>query len=149
MKQRLCRSKQNKILGGVAGGIGEFFEIDPVIIRIIFVILAAFGGTGVVIYLVLWLLLPDTDGVSVAENFAAEIKKEECADCDSDHKSAKNKGSIEISESKKIFGALLIVFGLYLLISRILPNLNLGVYLWPSLIILFGLFIVYKSTKSK
>ncbi len=56
--RKLYRSETDKILGGVAGGLGEYFDIDPNIIRAIFVILAVFGGSGIVIYLILWVLLP-------------------------------------------------------------------------------------------
>ena len=56
--QKLYRSNTNKAIAGVAGGLGEFFIIDPVIIRIIFVILALMGGGGVLIYVLLWIFVP-------------------------------------------------------------------------------------------
>ncbi len=64
--RKLYRSETDKILGGVAGGLGEYFNIDPNIIRIIFVLLAVFGGSGIVIYLILWLLLPKKSSLEKA-----------------------------------------------------------------------------------
>lgn len=59
--KRLTLSSQDKVLGGVAGGLGNYFGIDPVIFRVGFVALAVAGGSGVLLYLVGWILLPDDD----------------------------------------------------------------------------------------
>lgn len=61
MQKRLYRSQTNKMIAGVCGGLAEYFSIDPVIIRIIAVALAISGGTGVLIYLLLWLIVPYGD----------------------------------------------------------------------------------------
>lgn len=50
------------MVGGVCGGIGEYFNIDPTIIRIIMVIVALLDGAGVVLYILPWIIIPD-DGV--------------------------------------------------------------------------------------
>jgi phage shock protein PspC (stress-responsive transcriptional regulator) len=55
--RRLTRSRHHMI-GGVAGGLGNYFDIDPVVFRIVFVVLALFGGSGVALYLIAWLLIP-------------------------------------------------------------------------------------------
>ena len=65
----LYRSETNRILAGVAGGLGEYFEVDPVLIRIIFILLTVFGGGGVLIYLILWILIPnETDNNKNSED---------------------------------------------------------------------------------
>jgi phage shock protein PspC (stress-responsive transcriptional regulator) len=57
--KRLYRDPDNRVLGGVCGGIGAYMNIDPVIFRIIFVI-SFFGfGVGLLIYLVLWIVIPE------------------------------------------------------------------------------------------
>src|SRR3954452_830465 len=60
--RRLRRSRDDKMIAGVAGGIGEYFAIDPVLVRIAFVGLALLGGAGLVLYPVAWALVPDADG---------------------------------------------------------------------------------------
>lgn len=62
--RRLHRSSTQKILGGVCGGLGVHMDIDPVIIRIIWVILAfASLGVAVLIYVIMWIIVPpDTEG---------------------------------------------------------------------------------------
>lgn len=59
MAKQLFRSKINCKIAGVCGGLGEFFDIDPIFFRAIFLISAFFGGLGIIIYLVLWLLMPE------------------------------------------------------------------------------------------
>lgn len=57
--RRVYRSRKNKMLGGVCGGIAEYFEIDPVLVRLLFVLLLFMGLVGIIIYLVAWLLIPE------------------------------------------------------------------------------------------
>lgn len=59
--KRLYRSRDNRMLAGVCGGIGEYLNTDPTVIRIIFVILAILGVGfgGLVLYLALWLIVPE------------------------------------------------------------------------------------------
>ena len=56
-EHRLTRSETDKRIGGVAGGIAEYFSFDPTLIRIAFVV-AAFMGWGLIAYVVLWIVLP-------------------------------------------------------------------------------------------
>lgn len=55
--QRLMRSRTDKIIAGVAGGIGQYLAIDPVLVRLAFVALC-FAGVGVLLYPILWLVMP-------------------------------------------------------------------------------------------
>lgn len=58
-RRRLYRDPDDKILGGVAGGIGSYFNFDPLWARIAFVVLTIFGGSGILIYLIMWVLIPE------------------------------------------------------------------------------------------
>jgi len=57
----LRRSVRNRLLGGVAAGLADYLDIDPVLVRIGFVVLAFLGGSGVLLYLAGWLLIPAED----------------------------------------------------------------------------------------
>lgn len=58
MANRLFRS-QEKVLGGVCGGIAEYLGMDPTVVRIIFLLLSLFGfGTGILVYVILWIIMP-------------------------------------------------------------------------------------------
>lgn len=56
--KRLYRSRTERVLGGVCGGLGEYFGLDPVFIRLIFIFCVLFVGTGLFLYLVMWLIVP-------------------------------------------------------------------------------------------
>jgi phage shock protein C len=58
MKDRLYRSSQNKIIGGVCGGLAEYFQIDPIFVRIFLILWLIVGEWGVFVYLLLWLIIP-------------------------------------------------------------------------------------------
>ncbi len=62
--KKFYRSETNKKIMGVCGGLGEYFGIDPVILRIVFVVLALAGGFGLLIYIVMGVLLPPKSKVS-------------------------------------------------------------------------------------
>src|SRR5215210_1079306 len=56
--RKLTRSSSDKVLGGVAGGLGRYFDIDPIIFRIGFVVLTLAGGAGFLAYVAAWGLVP-------------------------------------------------------------------------------------------
>lgn len=59
MEKRLCRSRQNRTLAGVCGGIAEYLGWDPTLVRVVWIILTLLGGSGILIYLILWLVMPE------------------------------------------------------------------------------------------
>jgi phage shock protein C len=56
--RRIYRSRDDRVIGGVSGGIGEYLGIDPVLVRISFVALA-FAGVGVLLYIIAWIAIPE------------------------------------------------------------------------------------------
>ena len=57
-EKRLYRQLNNKMIGGVCTGLGEYFEIDPVILRVLFVAAFFFGTVGFWLYMILWIIVP-------------------------------------------------------------------------------------------
>ena len=66
--KRFHLSRTNILLGGVCGGLGEYFDIDPVLFRILFIFFALTGSLGVWVYLLLWLLAKPAENVSRGTN---------------------------------------------------------------------------------
>lgn len=59
MKEKLYLSRTDKKIAGVCGGLGEFFERDPTIFRVLFILLILFSfGFGIVAYVAMWLIIP-------------------------------------------------------------------------------------------
>lgn len=58
LKKQLYKSNQNKVIDGVCGGIGEYFDIDPTLVRLAFVLLCIFAGGGLLVYIVALIIIP-------------------------------------------------------------------------------------------
>ena len=56
--RKLYRSTSNRQLAGVCGGLAEYFNLDPTLIRVLFIILAVLGGSGVILYVAMWIIVP-------------------------------------------------------------------------------------------
>jgi phage shock protein C len=56
---RLYRSRKNRVIAGICGGLGEHFNIDPVIVRVVLVLLALTPVNGILLYIVLWIIIPE------------------------------------------------------------------------------------------
>lgn len=59
MAKQLFRSRDKRILGGVCGGIADYLDVDPLLVRALWVLVTLLGGSGFVAYVVLWLLIPE------------------------------------------------------------------------------------------
>lgn len=59
MKKRLYKSKTEKKLGGVCGGIAQYFEIDPTLVRLAWVAFTIFGGSGILAYIIALIVMPE------------------------------------------------------------------------------------------
>jgi phage shock protein C len=57
--RKLYRSKTNRKLAGVCGGLAQYFNIDATVIRVLFVLLAVLGGSSLVLYLAMWIIVPN------------------------------------------------------------------------------------------
>jgi phage shock protein PspC (stress-responsive transcriptional regulator) len=59
MQKRLYRSRSERMIGGVCGGLAEYFNIDPTIVRVLFVALSLLGGPGLILYIILAIVVPE------------------------------------------------------------------------------------------
>jgi phage shock protein C len=56
--RKLYRSKTNRQIAGVCGGLAEYFNLDATLIRVLFVVLAVLGGSGLILYVAMWIIVP-------------------------------------------------------------------------------------------
>ena len=73
--RRLTRSTDDRVIGGVSGGLGAYFDVDPVLFRIAAVALVVFGGAGLLLYAAAWVLIPNDQtapGAGVRGRFTAD-----------------------------------------------------------------------------
>jgi phage shock protein C len=70
--KKLYRSRKDRWLAGICGGIAHYFELDPTIIRVLFVLLSVFAGGGILAYIILWLIIPEEPEASEPAGDVAE-----------------------------------------------------------------------------
>jgi phage shock protein PspC (stress-responsive transcriptional regulator) len=56
--KKLMRNENDKVIAGVASGLADYFDTDPTIMRVLFVVLALLGGPGLLAYIILWIVMP-------------------------------------------------------------------------------------------
>jgi len=151
MKTKLYRSSTNRMLAGVCGGLGAYLDIDPVFVRLFFVLLTLGGGGGVLIYLLLWILIPCGEQGEVASAATIRSGAEEIA------QRARSLGSdIHASvqdgnpQAAFIVGAALVVLGVVFLVQNLhivwLRWLDFGM-LWPLLLIVAGVALLRRRAR--
>lgn len=59
--KHLTRSKDERMIAGVAGGVAKYLGVDPVLVRVLFVALTLLGGGGLVLYVICWMLMKEED----------------------------------------------------------------------------------------
>lgn len=124
--RRLRRSRTDRVLGGVCGGLGQYLGVDAVLIRIAAVLLVFVGGAGIVAYLVAWILIPEA---TAGEESEAPL-------------------AVPPARARTIVGAVLVCVGALLLIDIVLPIRLEGRFVWPILLIVIGVAVIARGERS-
>lgn len=161
MTNKLYRSKIQKVIGGVCGGLAEYFDVDPVFIRALFILLLVAGGSGFLLYILLWILIPQKPLVFSKEQQFANVNSKfntsnnfeafYNSSCDNEtiNRAAELKFEEEQNKRKNNFGYLLIATGLIIFLYNYIPSISFSVWA-PILLISLGVYKLYKSkSKSK
>ncbi|MBE0663028.1 MAG: PspC domain-containing protein [Bacteroidales bacterium] len=142
---RFYRSRTQKVFGGVSGGIAEYFNMDPVIIRVIFVLAAIFGGGGVIIYLVLWVAVPERPFTSTFYNAGTPPEPDPTKDTPP---VVEPEPGVDIANRRytgsMIGGIILIGIGAIILVTRVVPNVYFR-DLWPFILVAAGVVLILTS----
>jgi phage shock protein C len=135
MAKRLYRSSVNKMLGGICAGLGEYFDIDPTVVRILAVIsLFVSGGVAVIAYVVCWVIIPKAEEIGPDGKVVATP--------------VGSPGDNSLSPwATYIPGLVLIFFGTILLVREHWFWFSWG-ELWPIVLIAVGLVVIFAGRKS-
>ena len=148
--RKLYRSRSDRILFGVCGGLGNHFSIEPALVRLAFILLCLANGIGFVLYIILRLLLREEPGEPV------EIDREESVRGFVNGLGKKTKELVEeiktdqhwFREPKNLAGTVLVLIGAILLIKQIFPFIfnwadwNL---IWGIIILIVGFFLILRK----
>lgn len=152
MSKKLYRSVRDKMLGGVAGGLAEYFDIDPTIVRVLFVISLLFGGAGVIAYIILWIIVPEEPiEVQYRKTYPpSEPKQEEQSSTEKNINDAEmayqTARQAQRHKRNSFAGVILIVLGFIFLADNFIPRFHFGDY-WPLLLVLIGIVLLINSKK--
>ncbi|MFW6035738.1 MAG: PspC domain-containing protein [Halanaerobiales bacterium] len=150
--KKIYRSRRDRFLSGVCGGLGEYLDIDSTWIRLAFVLLALARGISVLFYIIAWIVIPEKplDKEEETEFFEAKVSDEEAEDVESGKD--KNKEIIiesdneEKNEKKqRTIGFILVaVGGLFLFDNWYHFNWE---KLWPLIIVALGFGLLVKGVR--
>ena len=112
------RSRTERVIAGVCGGIGRYLGVDPVLLRIAFIVLALANGLGVIAYVVAWVAIPE-EGPGQPAATMAQPRRE---------------------TGRLVLGGSLVVLGLVLLLDRLAPSLDQ--LFWPVAVVAVGVAII-------
>jgi phage shock protein C len=146
MNRRLYRSQSESILGGVAGGVAEYIDYDPAIVRAVWALLALItGGAFLILYIVMWVVVPmapDAGEAATADSTAAESGAAPGWN-PQPRRSGRRSGS-----GSWVVGLVLIGLGLYFLAREYLPDIDFD-RLWPLGLVVLGLILLVGAIRKR
>jgi phage shock protein C len=142
--RKLYRSKTDRMVSGVCGGLAQYFSIDVTLVRLLFLLLLFFGGGGFFIYIVLAIVVPEEGSTAGtpqevmqanAQDFASRARElGQSFGSDAASPSASNR------QGPLLFGGVLIALGVLFLVQNLL-RINLSQY-WPLILIVIGVALL-------
>ena len=131
MRKRLYRSQKDRMVWGVCGGLADYFNIDPVVVRLVFVLLIFADGLGVLAYIVMTIIFPSEDKLtrpnkSEQETIAGAARR------------------------RRVLGVILMATGLLILVANFFqtwwPN---WLHIWPAIIVGLGFVILVLNARER
>ena len=119
----LRRSKADRVIAGVCGGLGHYFGIDPILVRLAFAVLVLAGLSGIFLYIVAWIVIPEESEAGSAGQASASASK----------------------AAGLVIGAVLVAAGAILLLERFWPRFD--DVLWPVALIAIGAAVILQGAR--
>ena len=146
-KEQLVKSKTDHVIWGVCGGLAEYFKVDPVIVRLAFVVLVLIDGIGILLYIILAIIMPVEEKADLPQKDVIEQNVQDMAE---QVKETVEKTEYETPTRQKTqhahwLGVILILLGAYFLLESL--HLLSGVHsdlFWSLLLILIGMGLLFK-----
>ncbi|AGA68501.1 putative stress-responsive transcriptional regulator [Desulfitobacterium dichloroeliminans LMG P-21439] len=150
MTDKLYRSGTDKKLGGVCGGLAEYFDIDSTLIRLVVLLAFFMGGVGLLLYIVAWVVIPENPSYRSGATYrnggnVVDDMKESVQDIGSSAQSfAHDLKSVNPSHRKRYIGIGLMILGVIFLLDQWFPYVFDWGKMWPLILILMGIGIILR-----
>jgi phage shock protein C len=129
--RRLVRSRKDKVIAGVCGGLGEYLGVDAVLIRIAALILIFAGGAGLILYVIGWIAMPEAPVQSASAAHATP--------------SPTTPG--ERTTGAVVIGALFVLIGIFFLLDEAFPDFLSWNWIWPVALIAVGAIVILRARR--
>jgi len=126
---RLYRSREDRVIAGVAGGFARYLGVDPVLVRLAIVALAIIGGSGLLAYVIAWIVMPEEPGPTDGEFDAP----------------APDRPPISSGRMRMMTGVFLVLIGVGLFAQSVIPSLDK--VFWPAVIVASGAGLIFLGAK--
>lgn len=147
IKKKLYRSTEHRMIAGVCSGMAKYFDIDPVLVRILFLLLCLMSGAGVFFYVFCWIIIPKQgqEKQEKVRDFADELRERAIGFTGRDQTSGDVKRKRRGTPRANIIGIFLVFFGFILLFDKVssFSFLRWDLF-WMIVIILIGFYIIFK-----
>lgn len=129
--RRLTRSREDRVLAGVCGGLGEYLGVDAVLIRIAALVLIFAGGAGLILYVIGWIAMPEApENAAVAGPAAPNVTT-----------------AGERTTGAVVLGALLVLTGGFFLLDEAFPDFLSWNWIWPLALIAVGAVVILRARR--
>jgi len=146
MNARLYRSRDDRMLAGVAGGLAEHWDADPSLVRLIWALLVIFtGGIALVVYIVMAFVVPEAPEVQLEGEAGAAGGMTRREARRAARRERRSGGS---RTAAVVFGAMLMFAGVWFLIEELFPALNTDI-LWPVALIVLGIALLAVAVRPR
>lgn len=140
MEKKLYKSSTDKVLAGVCGGIGEYFAVDSVIVRLLWVVFTLMGGAGLIAYIIAAIIIPKNEAYNPLEDSYTR-------DNAGSGPGPERRDSRENSRKTSIvLGAILVMFGVFVLMKDFIPFIPQEIFL-AAVLIGLGIFFLVRKNK--
>lgn len=156
MDKRLYRSRTDRMIWGVCGGLAHYFNLDPVIVRLIFVLTIFFGGFGIIAYIILAIVVPLESSQAAEPREAIKENVQEMKqtaeslgkEIQSTFAGSERKETDSRNRSMTILGLVILAIGVIFLLSSIFWWFHFSwTIIWPVVLIIVGLLIILARRK--
>ncbi len=160
--EQLYRSQKNRVIGGVAGGLAEYFRVDVVLVRLLWVLAIFLGGGGIPVYIIAWIIIPDEQRVFAGPggHFKGQGTEGSVEDNPGDVGSEAQpgnawKGAEERewhtgendagARSRRSAGLILVALGIIFLAYQLFGSFFR--FTWPLLLVALGIYLLVRERK--
>ncbi|MDT8305223.1 MAG: PspC domain-containing protein [Anaerolineae bacterium] len=141
MEPRLMRSTDERMIAGVCGGLAIYLGVDPVLVRLAFLLLIPAGGIGVPLYIILSIVMPSESDVELSQSEIVEKNINEFGDT----VTSSVERARQHPDGPRIAAFLLILMGIYFLLENL--GFFSGSLFWPMALILLGVFLLVRRNR--